>query len=94
MCIGGVDHVKVSPDERAVWRCEWSLWVLALFQDFMTSVQVIARTSSTTERKTQESCSNQNHTRGGSLFHRVQPGDEGSLYLCPLEPALSITCWY
>jgi hypothetical protein len=58
MCIGGVDHVKVSPDERAVGRCERNLWVLTLFQVFVTSVQVIARTSSTMEHETQESCSN------------------------------------
>ena len=53
MCVGGVDHIKVSPDKRTVGRCERNLWVLALHQMFMNVdiTSVIARTTSRTDHK-------------------------------------------
>ena len=62
MGVGGVDHIKVTPDKRTVGRRERNLWVLTLFQISM-NMNVIVHTSSTTERKSQESNCNQNHTR-------------------------------
>ena len=38
MCVCGVDHVEVTPDERTVWRSKRKLRVLALFVSMSVAV--------------------------------------------------------
>ena len=70
MSVGGVNYVQVPPDERTVWRCEWNLWVLTPFH-IITSVQVIARASGTTEHKIQQRSSGQKHSEGSHLARQA-----------------------